>query len=153
MLKQLQHKVPPPVWGILFGISMWWLAGEFPIYTVEFSFRQPLYCLIGGIGLSIDLYSIYLFLRAKTTVNPFKPSASTLVTSGMYRFSRNPMYLGMLLILCACTLYFATLSAVLLLPLFIVVLNKSQIEPEEAVLNVIFPEHYPQYCSQVRRWL
>jgi len=153
MLKQLQHKVPPPLWGVLFGLGMWGLVDVLPLLSFDFNYRLALCLFIGAIGLSIDLYSLLLFIRAKTTVNPLTPSASELVTIGMYRISRNPMYLGMLLVLCAWSLYLATLSAVILVPFFVLVLNKLQIEPEEQALTTIFPEQYPQYCLRVRRWI
>jgi len=153
MLKRLQHKIPPPLWGVIVGLSMWFLALNLPLYSVELRWLKPLAMLIGGVGVSIDLYSVFLFFRAKTTINPLKPSASTLVTSGMYRFSRNPMYLGMLLILCGWGLYLATLSALFLLPVFVLIINKLQIEPEEQMLHQIFPEQFPSFCRRVRRWM
>jgi len=153
MLKRLEHKIPPPLWGVLFGLLMWVVASTAPLLTFDFSQRLLLSALIGGAGLSVDLYSLLLFFKAKTTVNPLKPSASALVTGGMYRFSRNPMYLGMLLLLCGWAVYLGALSALLLAPLFIVVLNRLQIMPEERMLAKLFPKDYSGYCSQVRRWL
>lgn len=153
MLSRLEHKVPPPIWALLTVVLMMVLAHFAPLLSLDFAYRKQLSVFIGIVGGLIDVYSVYLFVRAKTTVNPLKPSASSLIVSGMYKFSRNPMYLGMLIILSACGLYLGALSALLMLPVFVLVMNKLQIAPEERQLRSIFPQDYPVYCQRVRRWL
>ena len=107
--------------------------------------------LSGGL---IDLSSFIKFLISKTTVNPFKPEkAQTLVTTGMYQFSRNPMYLGLLLLLIGWALYVGALSAILLIPLFILLITTMQIQPEEIILEEIFGQSYIEYKRNVRRWI
>lgn len=78
---------------------------------------------------------------------------SRLVTTGVYRLSRNPMYLGLLFLLMAWSFWLANISAVAFIPLFIFYINHFQIVPEERVLTEIFQDDYKSYCSRVRRWL
>lgn len=153
MLDRLEHKVPPPVWTLLAFIVMYLLARYLPMYSLAFNYQMLMALCVGGAGVLIDLYAVALFIRAKTTVNPLKPSATQLVTSGMYQYSRNPMYLGMLLILAGLWLYLGKVSGLIVLPLFVMVINRLQIIPEERRLHQIFENDYQQYCQQVRRWL
>jgi protein-S-isoprenylcysteine O-methyltransferase Ste14 len=94
------------------------------------------------------------FWKVHTTVNPMKPSStSSLVTSGIYHFTRNPMYLGLLFILIGWALYLANVLAFLFLPAFILYMNRFQIEPEERALTALFGQEFFEYASRVRRWL
>jgi protein-S-isoprenylcysteine O-methyltransferase Ste14 len=94
------------------------------------------------------------FWMAHTTANPMKPSsASFLVTSGVYRFTRNPMYVGLLLLLVGWALYVANVLAFLFLPAFILYMNQFQIKPEERALTARFGRKYLEYASRVNRWL
>lgn len=109
--------------------------------------------LIAG-ALMLDLSSLFLFIKRKTTPNPFSPeNASKLVTSGMYRFTRNPMYVGLALLLTGWAIYLGSLSPFLLIPLFVVVLTVQQIIPEEKILEEKFGKEYLDYKQSVRRWL
>jgi protein-S-isoprenylcysteine O-methyltransferase Ste14 len=94
------------------------------------------------------------FRRAKTTVNPMTPdAASSLVVSGIYRYTRNPMYLGFLLILTGWAALLSNMLALAVLPAFVVFMNRFQISPEERVLASLFPVDYAEYRARVRRWL
>ncbi|GAB3104640.1 hypothetical protein GCM10027081_35450 [Cupriavidus yeoncheonensis] len=94
------------------------------------------------------------FLRAKTTMNPVRPdTASLLVTDGVFRFTRNPMYLSLLLYLLAWAVYLSNWLALLLLPLFVLYINRFQIAPEERMLSSLFDAQYVAYKGKVRRWL
>ena len=94
------------------------------------------------------------FKRAQTTINPLRPTnASSLVTSGVYRFTRNPMYLGLLLLLLGWSVYLSSVVA-LVGPVFLVLyLGRFQIAPEERALTAKFGKDYLDYTSRVRRWL
>ena len=93
-----------------------------------------------------------LFSRAKTGVIPFR-NVSTLVTGGIYRYTRNPMYLGMSLVLLGCAVTVGA-SVALLVPLvFAVIIELRFIRQEEAMLRDIFPEQFAAYCGRVRRWI
>ena len=94
------------------------------------------------------------FRRAKTIVNPTKPDAtSSLVVSGIYKYTRNPMYMGFVLVLLGWAAFLSNLSAMALVPVFIVYMNRFQIQPEERVLSSLFPHEYPAYRAKVRRWV
>lgn len=97
---------------------------------------------------------VFEFHRKKTTLNPMLNTASTaLVSGGVYRFTRNPMYLGMLCILLAAALLWNSAYAFLGCVFFVLYMNTFQITPEEEHLTAIFPDCYPQYKTRVRRWL
>ncbi|MDP2562355.1 isoprenylcysteine carboxylmethyltransferase family protein [Psychrobium sp. 1_MG-2023] len=153
MLSHLEHKIPPPVWAALCAGLMWLVKpyATFPAALVAYTLMLAVF--IALVGIAIDLTSVWRFFRNKTTINPLKPAASTLVTSGMYRFSRNPMYLGMLLLLIAWGIYLSSFAAIACVALFVLVLNRLQIVPEERALLAIFGQQYQDYCQRVRRWL
>lgn len=91
---------------------------------------------------------------AKTTINPLRPSrASRLVTGSVFRFSRNPIYLGDLLLLAAIAVWLGQFSNIVLLALFVVYIDRFQIRPEERALLMLFGAEYAAYCTKVRRWL
>lgn len=150
--------IPPPVIGLVFAIAMWMLAkGAADLtgsYTVILPGQAWAAALIAGAGLAIDLASIAAFFRRKTTVNPLTPSkTNALVIDGFYRFSRNPMYLGILMILTGWTLWLGNILNIVLLGLFIWVINELQIKPEEKALREKFGADYEAYCKRVRRWI
>jgi protein-S-isoprenylcysteine O-methyltransferase Ste14 len=94
------------------------------------------------------------FFAAKTTINPLRPArASTLVTTGVFSLSRNPIYLGDFLVLLALVVWFGNVINLLLLPLFVWFINRFQIAPEERALTGLFGDDYLLYCKNVRRWL
>ena len=105
-------------------------------------------------GIAIILAAILNFRRLHTTVNPLQPSmASSLATSGIFRLSRNPMYLGMLLILMAVSLASGAVAGLFLLPAFIAYILFFQILPEEQAMRELFSDQYADYCKKVRRWI
>ena len=106
------------------------------------------------LGIALALAGVLAFRKAKTTVNPTKPEAtSTVVATGIYRFTRNPMYLGMLMVLVGCAVFLANAISFLLLSLFVLYMNRFQIGPEERVLSEHFGSEYSSYMQSVRRWL
>lgn len=147
-------KIPPPVIAVSIAIGMWLLSRHFPIYSFNSDWiKYPGYFLI-AIGLALDLAGAIQFHRAKTTINPLKPeNSSTVVTHGVYRISRNPMYLGMLSVLCGLAFLLHSLSGFFLLPVFAVVINHLQIIPEEKMLLSLFGDSYQQYLDTVNRWI
>jgi len=153
VLKQMEHKIPPPVWGLFFAGLMYLVAQWLPLIAWQTQFRYVTLIVLAGLGVGLDLYAVIGFFKAKTTINPLTPSASTLITYGLYKYTRNPMYLGMLLILAGWSSYLGALSAVLMLPLFVFVINQLQIKPEELKLQQLFGQQYDDYCYNVRRWL
>lgn len=150
----LKLKIPPPVYVLIFAMLMYFLAQYWPVLTL---FSEPVtniaYVFV-VIGIALDLSAVSQFFRSKTTLNPIKPNnTQQVVSTGMYRISRNPMYLGMLFILIAWAIHLAVLTPFLLLPIFMLVLTVQQIIPEEKILTQKFGASYLQYKQQVRRWL
>ena len=103
-------------------------------------------------GLVINLVADNAFKRVKTTVKPYGTS-STLVTDGVFRLSRNPMYLGMLLMLLGLWLYLGTVSPFFPIPIFTILMDRVFIRPEEAMLRTTFGDQYEAYRHTVRRWI
>ncbi|WP_298609260.1 isoprenylcysteine carboxylmethyltransferase family protein [uncultured Thiothrix sp.] len=150
----LQTRIPPPVYALLAAVTMGLLDSYWPIVNI---FTAPWHRL--GLGLIIlallaDVWSLWLFFQARTTPNPLKPqNTSQLVTTGLYRYTRNPMYVGMLVMLLGWAIYLGSLSPWLLLPVFIWVINEQQILPEEVLLGQKFGASYQAYKQSVPRWL
>jgi protein-S-isoprenylcysteine O-methyltransferase Ste14 len=109
-----------------------------------------------GLGLvsfvALDGKASTLFARRKTGIVPWAP-ATTLVTDGPYRFTRNPMYLGMALLYLGLALGFGLLWAVALLPVIVVIVDRVVIGREEAYLEAKFGDEYRAYKERVRRWI
>lgn len=149
----MKLKVPPVVVFLVFGVLMYALARFLPVGYFDFFGRAYLMYALFAIAGSIGFISLLQFFRSKTTVDPTAPSkASKLVTSGIYQFSRNPMYLGLLLALLAWGLWLGNAFNVLLAAGFVAYMNAFQIAPEEEALLKMFDKEYRQYCTLVRRW-
>lgn len=146
--------IPPPVIGFLMVLGMWGMARLAPDLAVEFAGRQGIALVLGAIGLAMEFIAAGSFFRARTTVNPLAPRKSAaLVTGGLYRISRNPMYLGMAILLTGIVFWFGNLIGIIFLIFFIVLINELQIKPEEAALEEIFGDDYRAYKKRVRRWI
>ncbi len=132
------------------------IAGILSILLPLMAFSAPnwLVAIIALIGSLFLLPAVISFATQKTTVNPQTPSAATtLVTGGIYSITRNPMYLGMLLLLVAFAVWLGEVSAIPIVLLFIWYITTFQIKPEEDVLRQLFREEYEEYCKKVRRWI
>jgi protein-S-isoprenylcysteine O-methyltransferase Ste14 len=110
-----------------------------------------------GIGimvmaLGVNIYCALQFRQRQTTILPFHKSTA-LITGGLYRFSRNPIYLSMAVLLCGLAIFTGAASPWVVPPLFMAVISKQFIEKEEAMLTEAFGEDYREYCRHVRRWL
>jgi protein-S-isoprenylcysteine O-methyltransferase Ste14 len=135
---------------------MWVLASKVGLLPLpDFGLKLLLTGLLAAVGLAFDLAGLRAFLARRTTINPLRPErASSLVTDGVYRITRNPMYIGMVFLLLAWGLYLADAAALLLGPVaYMLYLNRFQIGPEERVLLGLFGEEYRGYMARVRRWL
>jgi protein-S-isoprenylcysteine O-methyltransferase Ste14 len=150
----LELKVPPPVVALLLGLSMWRASLLGASVEVPFVLRVGVALVVASVGLVIGVASMVSFWRAKTTMNPTKPAGtSVLVTSGVFRFTRNPMYLSLLLYLLAWAVYLSSLWALLLVPAYVLYIHRFQIKPEERALSSLFGQDYDAYKERVRRWL
>ena len=153
-MRALELKVPPPAVVLLIGAAMWGasLIGA-PIPTPD-GVRHIVAAAIALAGGGIDLAGLISFRRARTTVNPLKPgNASSLVTSGIYRLTRNPMYLGLLLVLLAWAVFLSSVWALAGPVAFVLYINRFQISPEERILATMFGAPYSDYKAKVPKWL
>lgn len=152
--RALETKIPPPVYGLMAAISIWWLDIQLPEYSLIPVSLKPVSMLLMLAGFSLDLLALSQFSRKHTTLNPLSPEkASTIVISGLYRYTRNPMYLGMLIALCGWSLYVGNILSFACLPVFVWLINRMQIQAEERILSEKFGQPYTDYLKQVRRWL
>lgn len=147
-------RVPPVVVMVLTAGLMGLVATLLPTLAFSVPGQAVVTSLLVAAGVVIALAGMARFRRAATTVNPMRPDdASSLVVSGIYRVTRNPMYLGMLLILAGWAIWLAHPLSLLGLPLFVVYMNRFQIRSEEQALRARFPEAFDTYTRTVRRWL
>jgi protein-S-isoprenylcysteine O-methyltransferase Ste14 len=150
----LELKLPPPVAALITASLMWVVSSSTPTLNFTFPASTALAAILVLIGLGIDAAGLISFRIARTTVNPMRPGqSSALVTSGIYRHTRNPMYLGMLLVLAGWCAYLSNPLAIALLPVFVLYLNRFQIRPEEQILSGLFGKAYADYQAKVRRWI
>lgn len=146
--------IPPPIYGLLFFAAMWWLNSSLPQFSFTFAGQTVLALIAISIGLTLDLIAIVSFIKTKTTINPLSPqNTNQLVTTGLYHYSRNPMYLGLFFLLLGTVLWLGNPVNIFLLLLFLLVITLLQIKPEEKILTEKFGSDYQHYCEQVRRWL
>lgn len=154
MMSFLELKIPPVAQALLIALMMWLLAISTPAFALAVAAKSLVCGTLLVAGAVVGLSGVVAFRRAQTTVNPLVPdSASALVTCGVYRITRNPMYLGLLLWLVAWGIWLSNLFALLCLPLYVAYMHRFQILPEERALQISFGEAYLTYQRQVRRWL
>lgn len=151
-MSKVKRVIYPPMWLAIGIIAQFALNELFPgIY-----FATTAGQLVGGVILVVGLAMLVvaggLFKQADTDLIPFK-DVTALVTTGVYRYTRNPMYLGMALVLLGCAVTVGAATAFLIPPLFMVIIHYRFILPEEQMLRELFPQEFPAYCSQVRRWI
>ncbi len=133
---------------------MWAVNRNVELGKVESAWLVPAAGVLLAAGLLLIGVAAISFVRARTTINPLRPShASSLITTGLFGLSRNPIYLGDLLILAAYAVWLGQAINVVFLALFVCYINRFQIQPEEHALAHRFGERYADYCSRVRRWL
>ena len=150
----LELLVPPALLLVAAALLMWLIAVFISAAKVTIPFRTIIGCAVFAVGVLFDLLGLLHFRSARTTVNPIKvDTASSLVTSGIYRLSRNPMYVGFTLILLAWGIYLQNVLNIAVLIAFVIWLDRFQIVPEERVLEAKFGEQFRRYQREVRRWL
>ena len=152
-MPDLALRVPPPVVVAVAALLMWVIA--WALRPMELAMPARILAIVIFLsGLLIVVAGLIEFRRARTTVNPLDPAAaSSLVVNGVYGLTRNPMYLGMAIILIAWAVYLGNVLALLVMPCFIAYMNRFQIIPEETVLRSLFPSEFEPYAKRVRRWL
>lgn len=146
-------KIPPAVVFLVFGLLMYLLAEFLPFGYFDFLGRH--YLMIGLLVFAFIIGAIALaqFFLSKTTIDPSHPAnAKKLVENGIYTYTRNPMYLALLVLLLAWGIWLGNAFNTLLAAGFVTYMNRFQIIPEEQALTQIFGKDYKQYCLLVRRW-
>ncbi len=153
-MRALELKVPPPLVGAVCGVSLW-LTAPTPHAASLASVGAigALAMVVAALGLAIEIVAASGFFRAGTTVNPLTPArSSVLVTTGLHAWSRNPMYVGQLLLLAAWALWIGSPMGVLWLAAYGAYLTRFQIMPEERILAGLFGAEFEAYRARVRRW-
>jgi protein-S-isoprenylcysteine O-methyltransferase Ste14 len=153
-MSALELKVPPVALVLATAFVMWLASLAVPSFGVPVIARVSVSLVLVAAGVLIALTAVASFRRARTTVNPTKPSAtSSLVSGGIYGVTRNPMYLGLLLVLLGWAAFLSNALAFLVVPAFVLYMNRFQITPEERTLSATFGAEFSAYKAKVRRWL
>jgi protein-S-isoprenylcysteine O-methyltransferase Ste14 len=133
---------------------MWWLDQQTQTMRIHTVANKPLAIALLLMALGLMAATVFEFWKHRTTINPMKPSSTShLVTTGILKFSRNPIYLGDVLLLIAWALWLHSITAIIMIAPFTAYLTKFQIQPEEAALRAKFANEYFDYCVLVRRWI
>ena len=143
--------IPPPIVTIVFLFVIFFTKDLF-----RFSVTLPssLGFIIILVGLMIIFIAARQFKAVNTTINPIKPeNASVLVNNGIFSYSRNPMYLGMLLIIIGFSIIHNLLAIIVIMPIWIIYMTYFQIIPEEEAMEILFKENFVNYCKKTRRWI
>lgn len=154
MMQRLENRIPPPLVALLCAIGIWAMAGITPGAHVSDLMRVTAAAVFAVPGLGVTLAGMLAFRQAATTVNPLQPeTASVLVTRGIYRVTRNPMYLGLALMLLGWTAWLAAPWALAGVVVFVLFIQRFQIIPEERAMARLFGEAFMAYKTRVRRWI
>ncbi len=146
--------IPPPIVAAIAVLVLYLLARALPGLSVELPGHWGIGLVVAGLGLGVVVATFRRFVGVGTTIQPNVPEkATTLVTDGPNRVSRNPMYLGMAMIIAGLGVGWATLTTPLVLAGFVWFINVRQIVPEESALERVFGEDYLAYKARVRRWI
>ena len=153
-MNALALKVPPVAQVIITAAAMYGVSKMVPALTFSLNGSTALAVALGVMGMSLGIMGVTQFRIAQTTPNPQAlEKVSSLVTSGVYQYSRNPMYVGLVLILLGWAFYLSHLLAFVLLPIFILYMTRFQIQPEEQMMAQKFGKTYQDYLNKVRRWI
>ena len=148
----MSNKIPPPIVTLFFGLCIYLSRSYFPDFS--FSILNSLSTISFVLGITVFATAVSSFKRQKTTVNPISiEKASSLVVNGVFKYSRNPMYLGMLFILLGLTFKFNLIGGLMFTSIFAIFITIFQIKPEEAAMEKLFDQEWKDYIKNVRRWL
>jgi protein-S-isoprenylcysteine O-methyltransferase Ste14 len=148
----VKRTIYPPIWLAIGLVVIFFLNEYYPGPRFTGLPAQ----IVGGVLIVIGLLLLVgangLFTRAGTDVIPFR-NVTAMVTTGVYRLTRNPMYLGMVSVLLGCAITVGATAALFVPAIFAVIIDVRFIRAEESMLRELFPDEYPGYCKRVRRWL
>lgn len=150
----MTFRVPPVIHLAIFAFLGWGLSILLPQLDFAWKMKGILGWFLVSSGVILLLFAVGMFARAETTINPIRPNdAEALVTNGLYRFSRNPMYLALAIILFGGAFLVGNIASFATTALFVVVMTQFQIQPEERALEENFGDKYRNYCQRTRRWI
>jgi protein-S-isoprenylcysteine O-methyltransferase Ste14 len=153
-MKSLEATIPPPALAAAIAGAMWATSRLAPLLQIPGALRLGTAAAVLLVGIGFSVGGVLAFRRARTTLNPTKPEqASSLVRSGVYRVTRNPMYVGLLCVLVAWAVFLSSAWALLGPLIFVLYIGRFQIAPEERALAKLFGSEFADYQAKVRRWL
>ncbi len=148
----MHNKIPPPIVTLFFGLCIYLSRSYFPEFSgslLNFLSITSFVC-----GIFVFAAAVSSFKKQKTTVNPISiENASSLVVSGIFKYSRNPMYLGMSFVLFGLAFKFNVIGGLLFTGIFMLFITIFQIKPEEVAMEKLFDQEWKDYTKNVRRWL
>ena len=148
----MNNKIPPPIVTLICGLAIYFSKTFFNKFFSYNNNTISLFLLI--LGFTVFTLAVKAFNRQKTTVNPLEPrQASSLVSSGIFKYSRNPMYLGMLIVLLSISFKFNLAGGIVISLFFYLFITKFQILPEEEAMNELFGDEFIEYSNRTRRWI
>ena len=153
-MNALENKIPPPIITAIFALIMWLLSNLVTLITINAELQMAAVAFVVIVAALFLISAVVSFHLAKTTVNPLQPeSASLLVVSGVFKISRNPMYVGFTLLLLAWNIYLSAPVLLIMVLLFTAIITRFQIIPEERAMLKLFGDQFTAYQQSVRRWL
>ena len=153
-MRALELKVPPPLVALFVGAAMWAAARLLPAVDLTGQWRLVLAAVCAGFGVIVAILGVLAFREAKTTINPVTPEkASSVVTGGIFSYTRNPMYVGLTALLVGWAIWLSAPWVFLGPVALMLYLTRFQIIPEERVMSSKFGRDYDDYRNRVRRWL
>jgi len=145
-------KIPPPLIVLTLIISIYFSSKKIDLINIPFQLEISFFIL--SLGILVFINPVLKFIKSKTTINPIQfEETNKLVTSGIFKYSRNPMYLGMLMIIISTSIFYLNIYSILTPFLFVFWINKFQIKREEIFLTEKFGKEYLSYKNKTRRWL
>jgi len=151
-MKSLETKIPPLIVVLFFLVLIFFLRNLLQVFTFTFQIYVSFFFLC--LATAFFSTGIIEFRKYKTTLNPLIPEeSSALLTKGVFKFSRNPIYLALLNLLICFSIYLGSFFGLIILPLFVIYMNQFQIKPEEKAMLKLYGKEFENYCSKVRRWI
>lgn len=148
--------IPPPLVFLICGALMWLTARMWPSVDFTFPYNKVVFWIVLLAGLSVLIVGVTRIMKHKTVIHPGRhslPKATALVTTGVFRYTRNPIYLGAAMMLIAWTIYLENWLSAVGVVIFVAFITRYQIKPEEDALEKIFGAEYVRYKKKVRRWV
>jgi len=156
-MRKLENLIPPPL-VLLLTLVVMFVISRFDTARIlradEFALNTLIASILAFAGIALAVLGIHEFKRTQTTINPLQPAAaSNLVTTGVFRFTRNPMYLGMFLIALSSVVFYGSPWCLIAIAAFVAFITRFQIVPEERAMTLLFKKEFDAYKASTRRWI